>query len=107
MKPEKLMEIILSMPGTETAPHFDKTAFKVKGKRIFATLHEPSGMLNVKFSKTDQTVFCAFNFNAIYPVPNKWGLQGWTTIELEKAPNELIKEALETAYTEVFRSKKK
>ena len=26
----------------------------------------------------------------IYKVPNKWGNQGWTLVELEKAPLELL-----------------
>jgi hypothetical protein len=29
--------IALSFPGVETTPHFDRTGFKVMGKRMFAT----------------------------------------------------------------------
>ncbi|MGC1240064.1 MAG: MmcQ/YjbR family DNA-binding protein, partial [Chryseosolibacter sp.] len=74
--------LALSFPGTEANPHFERIAFKVTGKRIFATLHEESATANLKLSPVDQSVFSDFGKKAVYPVPNKWGLQGWTTFEL-------------------------
>jgi hypothetical protein len=79
----------------------------VINKRIFATVHEPSGIANVKFSPMDQPVFCSFDKKLVYPVPNKWGLQGWTTFELEKLPYELLLDALDTAYKDVFKHKER
>lgn len=98
-------EMALSFPGTEEAPHFDRAAFKVIKKRTFATLHEPSRTANIKLSEVDQSVFCEFDAKAVYPVPNKWGLQGWTTFELGKVPRELLLDALDTAYNDVVRKK--
>lgn len=98
-------EMALSFPGTEEAPHFDRAAFKVIKKRTFATLHEPSRTANIKLSEVDQSVFCEFDAKAVYPVPNKWGLQGWTTFELGKVPRELLLDALDTAYSDVVRKK--
>lgn len=95
-------ELVLSFPGTVANPHFDRTAFKVEGKRIFTTLHEPSQSVNVKLNPADQAVFCTYNKSVVYPVPNKWGLQGWTTFELAKVPRELMLDALDTAYKELF-----
>ena len=97
--------LALSFPGTDEAPHFERVAFKVTGKRIFATLHEESGTANLKLPASDQTLFCSFDKNIVRPVPNKWGLQGWTTFELKNAPRELILDALNTAYREVFKGK--
>lgn len=98
-------EMALSFPGTVEAPHFDKIAFKVVGKRIFTTLHKESDTANLKLSKKEQRVFCLFDKSIIYPFPNKWGsVHGWTTFELKKAPKELVLDALENAYKEVFRS---
>jgi hypothetical protein len=37
----------------------------------------------------------------IYPVPNKWGLQGWTFVELSRVSEELLRDALTTAYCTV------
>lgn len=99
-------KLALSFPGTEENPHFDRAAFKVTGKRIFATLHEPGETANLKFSLPDQKTFCSFNKKAIYPVPNKWGQQGWTTFELKKVPEELMTDALETAYRDVMKKKR-
>ena len=98
----------LSFPGAMEAPHFDRVAFKVENKRIFATLHEESGTANLKLLPVDQSVFSRFgNGKVVYPVSNKWGQQGWTTFELDKIPNELMLDALDTAYRDVFQSKEK
>ena len=107
MTTKEFTDLALSFPGTEDAPHFDRTAFKVVKKRIFATLHEPSQTANVKLSPPEQKTFCKFDKKVMYPIANKWGLQGWTTIELKTAPPELVREALETAYQDVFKKASK
>lgn len=98
-------KLALSLEGTVESPHFDRIAFKVIKKRIFVTLHEASITANFKFSEIDQSVFCSFDKDAVYPVPNKFGLQGWTTFELNKVSIELIQDALDTAYKDVFKKK--
>ncbi len=107
MTTKEFRELALSFPGTIEAPHFDRAAFKVEGKRIFATLHEKSKIANLKLSEVDQSVFCSFDKKAVYAVPNKWGLQGWTTFELKKVPSELMLDALDTAYKDVLKPKPK
>lgn len=99
--------IALSFPGTAEAPHFDRAAFKVVNKRIFATFHEATGTANLKLSEIDQSVFSAYDKKSVYPVPNKWGLQGWTTFEIKNIPKELMLDALDTAYKEVLKAKGK
>ena len=105
MTSQAFKDLALSFPGTEANPHFDRTAFKVTGKRIFATLHEESATVNLKLTPVDQSVFSDFGKTAVYPVPNKWGLQGWTTFELKKIPKGLMLDALDTAYKEVVKKK--
>jgi predicted DNA-binding protein (MmcQ/YjbR family) len=107
MTAKEFREMALEFPGTEENPHFDRMAFKVTNKRIFATLHRESETANVKLTPTDQSVFCSYGKKAIYAVPNKWGLQGWTTFEIKKVPKELMLDALNTAYQDVLKSKKK
>jgi len=97
--------LVLSFPGTEENPHFDRRAFKITGKRIFATLLEESGTVNLKLSPVDQSVFSDFGKKAVYPVPNKFGLHGWTTFVLKNVPKELMIDALDTAYREVLKKK--
>jgi predicted DNA-binding protein (MmcQ/YjbR family) len=106
MTAAEFRDMALSFPGTEENPHFDRAAFKVIKKRIFATLHEASLTANLKLSPQDQRVFCKFDKKIVHPIPNKWGLQGWTTFELKTIPNELILDALNTAYQDVVKKKK-
>jgi len=96
-----------SFQGVVEHSHFDRIAFKVEGKRIFATLHEASGSANMKLSEEDQSIFSTFKGKGIFPVTNKWGLHGWTTFELEKIPKELVLHALNVAYQESLKSKSK
>lgn len=102
MSPESFRQLALSFPETEENPHFDRRAFKISGKRIFATLHEKSISVNLKLPPVDQKEFCALDENAIYPVPNKWGLQGWTTVDLTRISDDILLAALETAYNETL-----
>ncbi len=100
-------QLALSFEGTEERPHFNRTAFKVINKRIFATLLEENETANIVLSLSDQQIYCSFDKNSVYPVPNKFGLHGWTTFELPKVPVELISDALLTAYNAVINSSKK
>lgn len=107
MSNQEFATMALSFPGTAENPHFDRRAFKVIGKRIFATLHEASRTANLKLSPVDQSVFCLYDKKSVYAIPNKWGVQGWTTFELKGVPKELMLDALNTAYNEVVTKKKR
>jgi predicted DNA-binding protein (MmcQ/YjbR family) len=78
---ETAYEICLSMLGSEEYEHFDKVGFKVKGS-TFATLNLEQKWCTLKFTPEQQEEFA--EHQAIAPVPNKWGKQGWTHCELEK-----------------------
>jgi YjbR protein len=95
--PEDAKQIALSFEGTDEKPHFHRTAFTVKGK-IFATLLAKDGILNLMFDPKTQFIFCPPNSDVIFPVPNKWGLKGATTIKLNKATKKLVTSALKEAY---------
>lgn len=101
---EEFRTLALSFYGTEENPHFERQAFKVVNKRIFATIDEHTHTANIKLPASEQTVFCGF-CDAVYPVPNKWGQQGWTTFQLKNLPKELITDALETAYNDAIKRK--
>ena len=105
MSLEEFKELALSFQGTMEHPHFERTAFKVEGRRIFATLHEESESANIVLSLPEQELFCALDKD-IYPVPNKWGLRGWTTFDLNRTEYSTILEALNSAYQEVVKSRK-
>ena len=90
-------QIARSFPETAEHPHFEKTSFKVH-KKIFATLDAKNHLACVKLSETDQDVFSAFDRSVIFPVPNKWGKQGWTFVDLKKVRKRMLTDALTTAY---------
>lgn len=97
----------LSFPGSEQTPHFDRTGFRVSGKRMFATYLSANNTANVFLTPSEQGVFCKMHPVGIYPVPNKWGEKGATTFELDKLPKELIMEALLSAYNAIIKPKNK
>lgn len=99
-----LREIALSFPDTVEQPHFEKTSFRAK-KKIFATYSTHDKRACLKLSEIDQSVFCSFDNTIVYPVPNKWGKQGWTLFELNQIEKEMLTDALETAYKEVTKKK--
>jgi predicted DNA-binding protein (MmcQ/YjbR family) len=105
MKPiERIRKIALSFPETTEQPHFDKTSFRVK-KKIFATCTDSGEDLCVKLSEIDQNVFGTIETQAIYPVPNKWGKQGWTMVIPAKLSIAIVKDILTTAYCTVAPAK--
>lgn len=81
-------------------PHFHKTSFRVKGK-IFATLDELTKQASLKLSVADQSVYCLIRPAFASPATGAWGKQGWTRIDLTKAPKQIVTEALKKAYAQV------
>ena len=95
----------LSFPGTEQNPHFDRIGFKVTAKRMFATYLAKDHTANIFLTPKEQRAFCKIDKN-IYPVANKWGEKGATTFDLKHVSEELVIEALRSAYNEVLKKKK-
>ncbi|MCB9235079.1 MAG: MmcQ/YjbR family DNA-binding protein [Bacteroidia bacterium] len=98
--PERFREIALSFPETTEEPHFEKPSFRVK-KKIFATISTKEQRATLKLSLIDQDVFSARDKSIIYPVPNKWGKQGWTHVDLSRVDPEMLEDALTMAWCEV------
>ena len=94
---EQTRKAALSLPETEEKPHFNLTSFRVKNK-IFATIHADKNYVMVKLSAIDQSVFCAYNKEVIFPVPGGWGKQGATFIDLKKVKKSMLLDALSTAW---------
>lgn len=99
-KIEWVRMLALALPETTEEPHFEKTSFRVKNK-IFLTCGNSGLTLTLKLSPIDQDVFVSIGKGGIYAVPNKWGKQGWTIIELNKIQDAILKDAITTAYCTV------
>jgi len=94
-------ELALAFDEAEELPHFEKASFRVK-KKIFATLNEKQQRATLKLSENDQSIFSLYgDKTAVFPVPNKWGKQGWTQFLLDKVDEEFFSDALTAAYCEV------
>jgi len=94
---EQTRKAALSLPETEEKPHFHLTSFRVKNK-IFATIHPDKNYVMVKLSLIDQSVFCSYNKDVIFPVPGGWGRKGATFINLKKVKLSMLTDALTTAW---------
>ncbi|WP_055148531.1 MmcQ/YjbR family DNA-binding protein [Jiulongibacter sediminis] len=93
---DEIRTFCLSLENVIEKPHFDRTAFR--SKRIFLTHIPETYHINVKLTPKDQDLFSLPNKSVIYPVTNKWGLQGWTTIEFNQLDDETLIQIIETAY---------
>ena len=102
---ENFRKTALSFPDAAEEPHFEKTSFRVK-KKIFATFDEKNNHAVLKLNEIDQSVFCASSEKIFYPIPNKWGKQGWTIVELLRVRPEMFEDALIRSYENVASKKK-
>ena len=88
--------IALSLAGTTEAPHFDRAAFKVA--RIYATLAADGLTANLKLTPDEQEFKAMLAPEALIPIDNGWGRQGWTTAVLAKLSEGELQAALEMAH---------
>jgi hypothetical protein len=92
--------IALNFPETTESAHFDKISFRIKNK-IFATFSEVSKIATLKLTLADQSIFCNLDPSVFYPVPNAWGKQGWTHMDLKKVKKQVMTGAMTAAYCAV------
>ena len=98
-------KLAMSFPNVTEEPHFEKKSFRIN-KKIFATFDEKNNTAILKLNEIDQSVFCASSEMIFYPIPNKWGKQGWTIVELSKVRTEMFEDALILSYQNVVARKK-
>lgn len=96
----------LSFPETTESPHFEKTSFRVR-KKIFATFDSKTQLACLKLSEKDQDLFSLFDSKLIFPVPNKWGKQGWTLAKIGDLDESVIRDLLCVAFNQVAPEKLK
>jgi predicted DNA-binding protein (MmcQ/YjbR family) len=93
-------EIALAFEAAEEQPHFEITSFRVK-KKIFVTLNFDRHHITIRLAPDDQAMFCAYNQEVVYPVPNAWGKQGWTHVNLALVNEELLHTLITLGYCQV------
>jgi hypothetical protein len=93
---EAFRRFALSLDGTVSAPHVDRTAFKVR--RTYATLAPDGASVNLKFSADEQALKCAVAPDAFEPVPGGWGRMGFTTMWLDRVTAAEMRDAVTRAW---------
>ena len=98
MTPNKFRELAMSFPEASESAHMHHPDFRVAGK-IFATLGYPDGnSAMVKLSADDQKEFVRTRPAVFTPVKGAWGRHGATTIRLQAATIDIVREALTAAW---------
>jgi hypothetical protein len=89
-------EILLSYPSANDKPHMDRKAYRAGG-RIFATLRDGDGQLNVMLPLDYQEMMCDSDPGVFSPVPGGWGPLGWTRVDISAAGANHLRSALDIA----------
>ncbi len=104
---ESARNIALSQAGSEEFQHFDHPAFRLRTGKIFATLWLKENRMMVKLRPLDQSIFHAYDPEIFFPVPNKWGLQGATFVELAKVRQDMLEDIIQLAWQNAGTKKSK
>ena len=96
---ETFRSIALAFKEVTEQPHFEKTSFRVR-KKIFATVEATQRKAVLNLPEIDQSVFCLMG-TIFQAVPGAWGKKGWTEVDLEEVPYEILQDALTIAFCTV------
>ncbi|RYE07967.1 MAG: MmcQ/YjbR family DNA-binding protein [Hyphomicrobiales bacterium] len=89
-------KLALALEGTTEHPHFDRAAFKVV--RIYATLAGDGKSLNLNLTPEEQEFKTLLAPEIYTQLPNKWGLAGWTSVDLRAIGKSELGDALKMAW---------
>jgi hypothetical protein len=101
---EEYQILALSFPDVTEEPHFEARSFRIR-KKIFGTYWPKEHKAMLRLSLENQSVFCAYDSSAIYPVPGTWGKQGATFFDLHSVDKELFADAVQCAFDEISKRK--
>ncbi len=94
---DRFRAIALAFEGTAEAPHMERTAFRTT-RRIFVTLSADGSRANVMLTPELQQLFVLGRKGMFTVIPNGWGAQGWTTIDLALVDEGTLTDALRAAH---------
>ena len=89
--------LALSLDLASETPHFDRQAFRTP-RKIFATLSESKGDLNLMFNPDLRDFYCEQAPHAFAPVPGGWGRRGATCCTLDAVDEATLASALGAAH---------
>jgi hypothetical protein len=95
--PARARNLALSLADASEAPHFDRAAFRTP-RKIFATLANDGGDINLMFDAATQEFYCEQAPKAFSPVPGGWGRLGATRCDLKAVDEATLLSALKGAH---------
>lgn len=98
MTHDEFAALALALPDAIESAHFGKRDFRAP--TIFATLPSP-GRAALNFAPDQQALMKEVHGALFAAIPNKWGLKGWTHMELENCPRDVAERALSMAWENV------
>lgn len=102
MTHDDIAAIALSLPGAVESAHFGKRDFRAP--KVFASLPTPD-TANLNLAPDQQLMFVELYPGDFSPLPNKWGLRGWTALHLDRCEEATARMALEAAWNNVVPKK--
>ncbi len=97
VQPSRARALALSLGAVTETPHFDRQAFRTP-RKIFATLSEAAGDLNLMFDPDLRDFYCESDPKAFSPVPGGWGRRGATRCRLDAVTEPSLLSALTAAH---------
>lgn len=105
-------KLVHSFGDITESKHFENTAFCAptgrmrKGepvRKIFVTYDKKKHRACLNLTPADQDLFSLYDKQVVYPVPNKWGIRGWTYVELANVRKTVLHQVLKAALGVVTR----
>jgi hypothetical protein len=90
--------IALSMEGVEEYSHGGLPAFRVGGRKFASLASQAEGYGNLMLTLEQQAAFVAEGAEILLPIPGGWGKMGHTHIRLAGASEDVLTDALRTAW---------
>ncbi|MFC1457356.1 MmcQ/YjbR family DNA-binding protein [Microvirga arabica] len=97
MTPDDVRRLALALPEASESSHMKRPDFRVRSK-IFATLHPDEQRAVVKLTTEDQQVRVEAEPLVFAAIQGKWGLQGWTSVNLALTDEATLQSALLAAW---------
>lgn len=98
MTVDELRAFVLGLPGAVEAGHHGRPDFRHRD-RIVVNLDEDDRTVTIKLSGDEQAALVARDDGA-FSLPGGWARHGWTTISLEKADPDELRELITQAWAE-------
>lgn len=104
MTAAKLRKFLLSLPGVEEVPHFDRRAFRTE-RKMFATLGSDQ-RVNLKIEPEEARTGLMETFPRAFHSLGGWTRLGYVAVDLAFVEEELLRQLVTDAYSAALPQKR-